>query len=256
MCVCVFTCVCGACVCLCVSLLCFREDFRVAAYLAKSIAYMNMEPYTVEVRGQLQTSSAVQSNPGAALNDSLRPCVRVRHLGHPTCSAHHNAACQDTAGFLLPSLRSSLPPSLPPLAPGAPVGFHLQVSPAGYNLTTVKVDSTVVVSPKRSWLLPPSLLLPDIPIRATIKLGVRGPLESGMVRCLGTCGCQGLTGTSRRMPVSRPWPFRHRPISVANKSIKVQCSMFLRASGARLCNPRPSVCGRRLQGCAKRLAAC
>jgi hypothetical protein len=46
----------------------------------------------------------------------------------------------------------------------------------------VKVDSTVVVSPKRSWLFPPSLLLPDIPIRATIKLGVKGPLDTGKVR--------------------------------------------------------------------------
>lgn len=48
-------------------------------------------------------------------------------------------------------------------------------------MTTVKVDSTVVVSPKRSWLFPPSLLLPDIPIRATIKLGVKGSLDTGKV---------------------------------------------------------------------------
>lgn len=39
----------------------------------------------------------------------------------------------------------------------------------------------MTVVPKRSWLLPPTLLLPDIPLRATIKLGVRGPLESGKV---------------------------------------------------------------------------
>lgn len=90
---------------------------------------------------------------------------------------------------ITPPVQTLLAPSLPSLppspGPGAPAGCHLQVSPAGYNLTTVKVDSTVFVSPKRSWLLPPSLLLPDIPIRATIKLGVRGPLESGMVRCPG-----------------------------------------------------------------------
>ena len=53
-------------------------------------------------------------------------------------------------------------------------------------MTTVSVDGTVVVSPKRSWLSPPSLLLPDIPIRATIKLGVRGPLDTGKV---GSCLC-------------------------------------------------------------------
>lgn len=57
----------------------------------------------------------------------------------------------------------------------------VQVSPAGYNLTTVAVDGTVIVAPKRSWLFPPSLLLPNIPIRATIKLGVRGSLETGKV---------------------------------------------------------------------------
>lgn len=57
----------------------------------------------------------------------------------------------------------------------------MQVAPAGYNMSTVEVDGTVIVSPKRSWLFPPSLLLPDIPIRATIKLGVRGPLQSGQV---------------------------------------------------------------------------
>jgi hypothetical protein len=57
----------------------------------------------------------------------------------------------------------------------------VQVSPAGYNLTTVAVDGGVIVAPKRSWLFPPSLLLPNIPIRATIKLGVRGSLETGKV---------------------------------------------------------------------------
>lgn len=62
-----------------------------------------------------------------------------------------------------------------------------QVAPAGYNMSTVSVDGTVIVSPKRSWLFPPSLLLPDIPIRATIKLGVRGPLETGQVS--GGHGC-------------------------------------------------------------------
>ena len=39
---------------MCVSRCCgCREDFRVAAYLAKSIAYMTMEPHMVEVRGRV-----------------------------------------------------------------------------------------------------------------------------------------------------------------------------------------------------------
>jgi len=41
------------CVCVCVwrgaLLVSNREDFRVAAYLAKSIAYMTLEPHLVEV---------------------------------------------------------------------------------------------------------------------------------------------------------------------------------------------------------------
>lgn len=57
----------------------------------------------------------------------------------------------------------------------------LQVAPAGYNMTTVQIEGTVIIAPKRSWLVPPSLLLPDIPIRATIKLGVKGSLDNGKV---------------------------------------------------------------------------
>lgn len=70
----------------------------------------------------------------------------------------------------------------------------LQVAAAGHNLTTVAIDGTVVVSPKRTWLLWPTLLLPDIPIRATIKLGVKGPLESGQVSLRPACtGCASLS---------------------------------------------------------------
>jgi hypothetical protein len=57
-------------------------------------------------------------------------------------------------------------------------------------MTTVAIDGTVVVSPKRTWLLFPTLLLPDIPIRTTIKLGVRGPLEDGQVSRRSSALCR------------------------------------------------------------------
>lgn len=65
----------------------------------------------------------------------------------------------------------------------------LQVYPAGYDRTIVEVQGTVMMAPQRTLLVPFSLLIPDIPIRATIKLGVRGPLESGTVRASRACAC-------------------------------------------------------------------
>lgn len=63
-------------------------------------------------------------------------------------------------------------------------------------MSVVQVDGTVVVALKRSWLFPPSLLVPDIPIRATIKLGVRDGLDVGKVGCSASATLR-LTGRPR-----------------------------------------------------------
>lgn len=58
----------------------------------------------------------------------------------------------------------------------------LQILPLGNDRTIVEVHGTCSVFPKRSWLVPISLVLPrEVPIMATIRLGVKGPLESGQV---------------------------------------------------------------------------
>lgn len=62
------------------------------------------------------------------------------------------------------------------------VTFALQVQPLGNSRTIIDIEGTAYVAPKRSWLVPLSLLLPvSIGIRATIRLGVRGPLDTGRV---------------------------------------------------------------------------
>jgi hypothetical protein len=56
------------------------------------------------------------------------------------------------------------------------------MQPIGNNHTIIDVEGTAYVAPKRSWLVPFSMLLPcSINIRATIRLGVKGPLETGRV---------------------------------------------------------------------------
>jgi hypothetical protein len=58
-----------------------------------------------------------------------------------------------------------------------------QVQPIGNSRTIVDIEGSCYVAPKRTWWVPVSLLLPySIGIRATIRLGVRGPLETGKVR--------------------------------------------------------------------------
>lgn len=49
--------------------------------------------------------------------------------------------------------------------------------------TVVEVLGSYAVYPKRTWLVWPTLLLPRVvPLKATVKLGVNGPLETGQVR--------------------------------------------------------------------------
>lgn len=64
----------------------------------------------------------------------------------------------------------------------------VEVLPLGGGRTMLHVDATVTVSPKRSWLVPGTLLLPDIPIRATITLGVlsRSDGHGGGQACRGS----------------------------------------------------------------------
>eukprot|EP00882_Tetradesmus_deserticola_P001620 GHRQ01001746.1.p1 GENE.GHRQ01001746.1~~GHRQ01001746.1.p1 ORF type:complete len:234 (+),score=98.83 GHRQ01001746.1:159-860(+) len=61
----------------------------------------------------------------------------------------------------------------------------VSVQPLGNGRTIVDVQGSAYVMPKRSWLVPLSLLLPaSICIRATIRLGVRGPLETGRIELI------------------------------------------------------------------------
>jgi hypothetical protein len=50
------------------------------------------------------------------------------------------------------------------------------------NSHLVEVSGTLLVYPRRTILVPASLLLPEsIPVRSTISIGVNGDLDTGMV---------------------------------------------------------------------------
>jgi hypothetical protein len=61
----------------------------------------------------------------------------------------------------------------------------VQVLPIGNERTIVEVHGVCSVMPKRTWLIPLTMLLPkELPIRATIRLGVKGPLETGKIELI------------------------------------------------------------------------
>ena len=52
----------------------------------------------------------------------------------------------------------------------------------GLNSTLLEVSGTLEVFPRRTILLPATLLLPEVvPIRSTLQIGVEGGLDSGVV---------------------------------------------------------------------------
>lgn len=58
----------------------------------------------------------------------------------------------------------------------------VQVRRVGMNSHLVEVSGTLLVYPRRTILLPPTLLLPEsIPVRSTISIGVNGDLDTGLV---------------------------------------------------------------------------
>jgi hypothetical protein len=59
----------------------------------------------------------------------------------------------------------------------------VEVSPlTGQDRTLVNVHGTLTFRPKRSLLVPPSLLLPEaIPVSGQWRIGIKGPLSSGQV---------------------------------------------------------------------------
>lgn len=58
----------------------------------------------------------------------------------------------------------------------------LQVRSVGMNSHLVEVSGTLLVYPRRTILLPATLLLPEsIPVRSTISIGVNGDLDTGLV---------------------------------------------------------------------------
>lgn len=59
---------------------------------------------------------------------------------------------------------------------------HHQVRRVGLDQTLLEVSGTLEVFPHRTILLPATLLLPEVlPIRATLQIGVEGPLDMGAV---------------------------------------------------------------------------
>lgn len=64
-----------------------------------------------------------------------------------------------------------------------PDAIKVHSLPNGRNV--VEVIGTYAVYPKRTWLVWPTLLAPRvIPLKATVKLGVNGPLETGEIELL------------------------------------------------------------------------
>jgi hypothetical protein len=57
------------------------------------------------------------------------------------------------------------------------------------NSHLVEVSGTLLVYPRRTILLPATLLLPEsIPVRSTISIGVNGDLDTGLVSGPHCCG--------------------------------------------------------------------
>jgi hypothetical protein len=73
--------------------------------------------------------------------------------------------------------------TLTPLLAAAAAAAACQVRRVGMNSHLVEVSGTLLVYPRRTILVPASLLLPEsIPVRSTVSIGVNGDLDSGMVR--------------------------------------------------------------------------
>jgi hypothetical protein len=76
----------------------------------------------------------------------------------------------------------NLPSVSPCLLPAAAASSCAQVRRVGLDSNLLEVSGTLEVFPRRTILVPATLLLPEvIPIRATLQIGVDGPLESGAV---------------------------------------------------------------------------
>lgn len=62
------------------------------------------------------------------------------------------------------------------------VPSHVEVRRVGLDCSLLEVSGTLEVFPRRTIFIPASLLLPImVPIRATLQIGVNGPLETGEV---------------------------------------------------------------------------
>lgn len=85
-----------------------------------------------------------------------------------------------------PTLPHPHPPTHPHVLrhpfPPQPTHPHTQVRRVGLDQTLLEVSGTLEVFPCRTILLPATLLLPEVvPIRATLQIGVEGPLDVGAV---------------------------------------------------------------------------
>ena len=68
----------------------------------------------------------------------------------------------------------------------------------GLNTTLLEVSGTLEVFPRRTILLPATLLLPEVvPIRSTLQIGVEGGLDSGMVELVVAKFVSTLVGLGR-----------------------------------------------------------
>uniref|UniRef100_A0A383WEQ3 Uncharacterized protein n=1 Tax=Tetradesmus obliquus TaxID=3088 RepID=A0A383WEQ3_TETOB len=137
---------------------------RVAVCLAKSIATLTLEPALVSVQ-PLGNSRTIIDGEGTAYvapkHSWLVPLLSLLLTTMP-CAAGISASDFSSPLLLLVLL------------------FAMQVQPLGNSRTIIDIEGTAYVAPKRSWLVPLSMLLPvSIGIRATIRLGVRGALDTG-----------------------------------------------------------------------------
>lgn len=120
----------------------------------------------------------------------LYGAVNTRHTVHPNMPWHifavvHGGWTRGQAlGCILPTGPAT--PHAALLTSCAAVmatrSFSSQVRRVGLDNNLLEVSGTLEVFPRRSILLPATLLLPEvIPIRATLQIGVDGPLDTGAV---------------------------------------------------------------------------
>jgi hypothetical protein len=180
-----------------------KESMRVCMYLAKSIAFLSLEPELIHVGqashpGYVVFLFCVLSEVATASLVLLgswksRVCIHPHQqcMRQPAAGCMHAFCFEWLASWLLQqnqilpakSLRIVAKPASEVLSSA---GMYLQLAgqvyPLGFDRTIVEIQATCLLAPKHTVLVPITLLLPDaVPIRTTLKVGVKGPLDTGKV---------------------------------------------------------------------------